>query len=228
MRTPLRLLPFVVVLAVMAPPAAAEVECQDASGCTRVQGPWVQNKPMGPSDPNGYVIWTMACPSGHVVFGTDWDAADSTAQHFQSVYIPQPFHMRLTGLLLFSVEFLGVNHYTEGVLTFMPLIGCVGDPLAARARAAGILARRHRTFTHNLRPNREVTFRHGCRRGQRYLHSTSGVGFFKDQLPSARELRDVRVQHRERRGRAIVKVTTGRRAGDDERVALQIHVHCRS
>jgi hypothetical protein len=73
-----------------------------------------------------------------------------------------------------------------------------------------------------------VTFRHGCRRGQRYLHYTWGVGFDKDQPPSACELRDVRVQHRERRDRAIVKVTTGRRAGDDERVALQIHVHGRS
>jgi hypothetical protein len=72
-----------------------------------------------------------------------------------------------------------------------------------------------------------VTFSHRCRPGERFVHSASGVGFFKDQPPSARELRDVKIDHRERHGRAVVRGTTGRRAGDNERVALQIHVTCR-
>jgi hypothetical protein len=228
MRALLRLLPLLVVLVVMAPPAAAEVECQNEAGnqipgCTSVQGPWLQNQVPGDSSEYG-VKWFMKCgPDQGEVVGTDWDAPDSAVQS-QTVYIWQLFHERLSGNAL-GLEFVGVNT-SQQVQTFMPLIGCSDQITAALARTAGIQARGQRIVTHNLRPNREVTFRHGCGRGQRYRHSTSGVGFFQDQPPSARELRDVRVQHRERRGRAIVKVTTGRRAGDDERVALQIHMHC--
>jgi hypothetical protein len=230
MRTVLGMLPFVLVLAVMAPSAAAEVECQNQDGsqipgCTSVQGPWLQNQPTPEGDPNEYgVRWFMNCLGGRVVLGTDWDAP-SSAVDVQTVFIWQLFHQLLRDNT-FGLEFVGVN-LTERVLTFMPLVGCGALTTAAKARSAAIQAKGRRTITHNLRPNREVTFRHGCGPRQRYLHSTSGVGFFEDQPPSARELREVRVQHRERGGRAIVKVSTGRRAGDDERVALQVHVYCR-
>jgi hypothetical protein len=54
--------------------------------------------------------------------GTDWDVPNSTAPLLQSIYLSQPLNQRI--YIARGLDFLGVNH-TEGVLTFMPLIGCV-------------------------------------------------------------------------------------------------------
>jgi hypothetical protein len=229
MRILLRLLPLLVVLGVTAPPAAAEVECRfmdgtSIPGCTSTGGPWVSVPKQ--SDPNDFgAIWTMECATGQSVVGTDWDAPSFLQRSLLHIYIRQFSNQGVYGNVP-GVDFLAVNG-TPNSRTFMPVIGCASGPAAAKARVAGFRRATQRTVTHNLRPSRTVTFRHKCRRGERLAHSNSAVGFFKEQRPSARELADVMVDHRQRRGRAIVKVATGRRAGDNERVAVQVHVTCR-
>lgn len=227
MRMLLRLLPLLVVLGVVAPPAAAQVECQDMnglqiSGCISTDGPWVSAPPR--TGDNQYAgVWEVDCQPNQALVGTDWTTPSFLQLGDLLVYIQQFGAQRLFGDAPGAL-FLAVNPKTAA-RSFMPSIGCLPSSATAGARAAGFRA--PRTFTHNLRPGREATHRHRCRRGERLVHSTTGVGFFKEQPPSARELRDVEVDHRQRRGRAIVTVTTGRRAGDNERVALQIHVTCR-
>jgi hypothetical protein len=231
MRTLLRLLPLVtllVVAGVTAPPAAAEVECQfqdgtPIPGCTSSEGPWVSVPKETVANTYG-AIWTASCPTGSDMVGTDWNAPTFTQMSLLHIYIRQASNQGIYGLVS-GTDFLAVNGHTEA-LSFQPLLGCTANN-AARARSSGFSRATQRTVTHNLRPSRMVTFRHRCRRAEQLAHSASAVGFFKEQPPSARELRDVKIVHRQRRGRAIVQVTTGRRAGDNERVALQVHVTCR-
>jgi hypothetical protein len=77
-----------------------------------------------------------------------------------------------------------------------------------------------------VKPSRRALYRHRCRRGERLVRSASGVGFFKDNPPSAEELADLTVMHRQRTGR-WVRVVTGASVGDNERVRIQIHAICR-
>jgi hypothetical protein len=82
--------------------------------------------------------------------------------------------------------------------------------------------------THKLGPNKTRSFTHHCNAGERLLRSGTGVGFFKPQPASARELHDLDVKREERGGRIHVTVRTGSTVGDDEKVRLQIHALCRS
>ena len=74
---------------------------------------------------------------------------------------------------------------------------------------------------------RARTYSHVCRRGERLVRGSAGVGFFERRPPTARELRQLDVRHGLRRGRVRVRVRTGKLVGDDERVELQIHAVCR-
>ena len=207
---------------VMAPTAAAEVECEGIANCTSVPNtPWVAVLP--PQAPDTYgATWTVNCPTADVAVGSDWNVVGN--QNKLSVYVQQG-----SGVLVYGqpqgAYFLAVNNVTKPV-SFQPLVGC--QPLSA-ARAAQVAGPRavRRIKSRGLRPDRTRTFTHGCRAGERLVTSGLGVGFFQKGPPSARELRDLEVSREQGRRRVAVRVKTGSRVGDDERVRLQIHAVCR-
>jgi hypothetical protein len=207
---------------VVAGTAAAAVECEDIANCTSVPNtPWVAVAPKQEPDDYG-ATWTVNCPAGSQAVGSDWNAAGN--QNNLSVYVQQGSGVLVYGLLP-SEYFLAVNH-TPRKVSFQPLVGC--QPInAASAGAAGFGGVVRRVVSHRLRPSRIATFTHSCRAGERLVHSGSGVGFFQRRPPSRRELRDVTVSREQGRRLIAVRVKTGPRVGDDERVRLQIHATCR-
>jgi hypothetical protein len=225
---------------VAAPAASAKVECQGVANCTTVAGPWVAVTK--PTDPTDYgAMWTGFCPTESMVAGTDWAVPDPTHAGYLDVYIEQASGAPIYGIN--GLSFIALNR-TAKPLTFQPLIGCQPfDSAAARASTAGRsrsktvgctltdprCAREQRVAVHDLRPGRVFTFTHRCRKGERLVRGGSGVGFFEKRPPSRRELAEVEVSRRERRGargRMTVRIRTGAHVGDDERVQAQVHTFC--
>jgi hypothetical protein len=211
----------VCVLGALALPSssAAEVECVGIQNCTTVTGPWVAVPPQQQLDEFD-VTWGMVCPPGFSLQGSDWTAPN----RFNFIV----FLEQLSGFTIFGqqagVKFIAAN-VTSGPLSLRTMVGCRPTSSARAAQSEG--GRTTRIVTRRLQAGRVHRFGHGCRRGERLLASGHGVGFFQDSPPSARELRQLSSTRRERRGRVRVRVNTGPRVGDDERVEVQIHAVCR-
>jgi hypothetical protein len=206
--------------AVAAPAASGEVECQGIDNCTTVKGPWVAVQ--GKTQPDQFqAFWTGVCPAPDLSAGSDW--ASSTPFGLE-VYLLQASRSPIYGEDNSEI-FVAENNNAQA-RSFQPLLGCVPDA-AAPPRAAGAVRLARRISSHRLEARSRAAFMHRCRRGERVMSSGSAVGFFEERPPSARDLLGLSVRHRERGRGARVEVETGPRAGDDERVQLQVSLICR-
>jgi hypothetical protein len=199
--------------------AGAEVECQGVPNCTTVAGPWVQAAPQQYVDQYA-ATWGGNCPNGYELEGTDWNSPNP----FQlDVYVQQISGLPVNGAGL-GIMFLAVNQ-TNTTYTFQPLMGC--ENLTGQPQQPSAGGKRTRTLTKSLAPNRVKRFKHGCKGKEKLLGSGHAAGFFQVTPPKGKELRDVTVRRKVVKGEIRVKVRTGPRAGDDEKVAIQIHAFCR-
>jgi hypothetical protein len=206
---------------VAAPGASASVECDGVPDCRSVEGPWVAVPSL--DDASDVVIWDVRCPNGTSLAGSDW-VADSTRAGLAVAAEQFPDLELYSGV---DLAFIGLNQ-TRTARTFQPLIGCQNSAGSTRAVAAGAPnGPTRRIVTRTVRPERRAVYRHRCPGGERLVRSGSGVGFFEDDSPTARELADLEVTRTQRNGRVRVRVETGDLVGDDERVRIQIHAICR-
>jgi phage FluMu protein Com len=209
--------------------SAASAECARLSNCETLTGPWVV-VPFASDGQPPDAQWEMYCPPGppyRNVLGTDWNLN----LPFQiNVFINQN-----SGFPIYndssSAIFFATNTSNEPG-SFQPLIGCQINPLSFSARnatagaSAGAQAV-NRVATKRLGPGRTRTYSHRCQRGEKLLKVETGIAFFKQKPPSAKELNGLLVERENHRNKIRVKVRTGRKAGDNEPVFLQIHALCR-
>jgi hypothetical protein len=135
-----------------------------------------------------------------------------------------------------TARFFAVNFALVGV-SIKPIVGCVAIPLGAAVGdgqppqlAVGDGRQPEpiiRVREVELSPSRTATHEHRCQPGERLVGGEPGVLFHKEEAPSAREIRQVKVVHHVTRDRIRVRVRTGPDVGDDERVTLQMIAHCR-
>jgi hypothetical protein len=216
------LIPLVLLgcVAAAAAPASAEVECEGIDNCTTQQGPWIA-VPVKTAPDSWQAAWTGQCTGDAQIAGSDWNSANpNSLDIFVEQTTKDPIYDESDLLLL-----VAANRGTTA-RSFQPLLGCIPAQAASGRAAAGRNAVL-RVSAHRLSPGDRVAFTHRCRRGERLMKSGSSVGFFQKRPPSGRELAGLEVRHRQRGGRARVEVRTGPRAGDDERVELQVNLHCR-
>jgi hypothetical protein len=187
--------------------------CVEFTSCTTVLGPWV-TAPTGGGD-----AWDVACPAGRYAEGADAVFDDYAvravgAQTNSSVAPGQ-------GDRLTFGAFPG-----QPQIKYRPGVGCLTK--GASPGAAAGLARRVRTLVRRvrIRPGADVRVRLACRRGERLMHSGSGVGFYTRRPPSDRTVKALSHRHR-RSGRITRTFATGPAGvGDDERVELHVVVQC--
>jgi hypothetical protein len=192
--------------------------CEAFTPCQAVVSGWVT------SPANGGDAWDVTCPAGTYAEGADAVFDDYAVR---SVGVQTNSHLGpgFLNLLTFGA-FPG-----QPQIKYKPGVGCLakgataGD--AAYQRAAG-LGRRIRMLVRRvrIRPGADVRVRLGCRRGERLMHSGSGVGFFTRRPPSDRIVAALSHRHR-RTGRITRTFATGPPGvGDDERVELHVIVQC--
>ena len=212
------------VLCARARAGAAQVPYQDPrpcvafTACTTVLGPWVTVPASGQDE------WDLSCPAGRYAEGADAVFNDYAVRGV-GAQTNSNLGPGLGDLLTFGV-FPG-----QPQVIYRPGVGCLADGAtageAAFQRAAG-LARRIRTVVKRvrIRPGAHLRVRLACRRGERLMHSGSGVGFFTRRPPSDRVVAALAHRHR-RTGRITRTVATGPAGvGDDERVELHVVVQC--
>jgi hypothetical protein len=190
--------------------------CAPFTSCTTVLGPWVT------TPANGGDAWDVNCPSGLYAEGAD-AVFDDYAVRNVGVQTNSNLGPGFTHVLTFGA-FPG-----QPQIKYLPGVGCLakgataGD--AAYQRPAG-LPRRMRVRKVRIRPGADVRVRLACRRGERLMHSGSGVGFFTRRPPSDRIVAALSHHHR-RTGRITRTFATGPPGvGDDERVELHVIVQC--
>jgi hypothetical protein len=192
--------------------------CVGFTACTTVLGPWV-TAPAGGGD-----AWDVSCPAGRYAEGAD-AVFDDYAVRWVGAQTNSNLGPGLGDRLTFGA-FPG-----QPQIKYQPGVGCLAQGStageAAFQRAAG-LARRIRTLVRRvrIRPGADLRVRLACRRGERLMHSGSGVGFFTRRPPSDRTVAALSHRHR-RTGRVTRTVATGPAGvGDDERVELHVIVQC--
>ena len=193
-------------------PYPAPRPCVGFTACTTVLGPWVTS-PAGGGD-----AWEVACPTGRYAEGAD-AVFDDYAARWVGAQTNSNIGPGLNDLLTFGA-FPG-----QPQIKYRPGVGCLAS--GATVGAAG-LARRIRTVVKRVRvrPGVELRVRLACRRGERLMHSGSGVGFFTRRPPSDRVVAALAHRHR-RSGRFTRTVATGPAGvGDDERVELHVVLQC--
>jgi hypothetical protein len=216
---------FVVLSAVAAPGSRAQTrECFLLTECTSVTGPWVVISPANPIPVPAGV--TVSCPddgdSLQLAVGSDYElSGGGTPRPSVDRLMPGPGVGLITGgnALFFAVG------WSKTAGSFRPHVGCIPEPTGTAQRVAANPLIRSREV--RLRPSREVTRSHRCRRGERLTRGLAGVRFHRRRPPTMRELRDVTVTHREAGRRVRASVTTGPTVGDRERVTLQVLAVCR-
>ena len=207
--------------------AFGDVECFGQQGCVSQAGPWVAVP--GQTQPSQYqAMWGANCATGQLV-GTDWNPDPNDNPYDLSVFVQQNPSSRIYFDSI-GANFLVVNS-TFNAESFQPLLGCHEGASARSSRPVARSSRakrsKHRIHTHKLGPRRIRSFAHHCRKGERFVGSGVGVGFFKMHPPTDRELNDLHVRHEERSDSVHVTVRTGKTVGDNERVRIQIHTICR-
>ncbi len=179
------------------------------------------NQSQGVIEP-GTVLWRVDCAASKVPAGRDYVASKPGRVLIVTAFIP-PFNIGLTGIP--SANFFSVWE-GEAPTSFQPLVGCIPKAASASAATGSTSRLRQRTFTHALHAGQTKTFAHGCAKGERLASSEHGVGFYRDSPPTEAELKSLRVTRRNKGGRVVVRVRTGRMVGDDERAEIQIHALC--
>jgi hypothetical protein len=209
---------------ITASPVAAQDPCppligEAFTGCQPVLGPWVA--------PGNDEEWTLECPGDTLVVATDagwkgaaWPVGFQTGGGFGPGIRGLWFEAWGTPTVKMQVRFaLGCAPVGSGFI--QPPTG------SALGRAAGITRPYRMRVRHvRIRPGAVQRVRHGCGRGERLVHSGSGIGFFTPRPPSPRLVRGIEHRHR-RRGsvtRTFVAAPPG--VGDDERVVLQVLAVC--
>jgi hypothetical protein len=227
---------FAVLAAALVAPLAASAaeaetnECINLASCVSVPNtPWVTvpgakvgftNSNQGIEEP-GTSLWRINCPGTSVPAGRDFNAPEADESLIVGALVP-PFNIGITAspAANFYASWQGL-----AATTYQPLVGCI--PSAARSSAAGADAHRLRlrSATHSLAPGQTKTFVHRCGKGEDLLEAHHGVAFYSAAAPGRAELAKVRVKRSERKGRIVVRASTG--AFETERVKLQIHALCR-
>ncbi len=192
--------------------------CAAFTPCTTVLGPWVT------APANGGDAWDVSCPAGRYAEGAD-AVFDDYAVRGVGAQTNSGLGPGFGDQLTFGA-FPG-----QPQIKYRPGVGCLAKGAtagqAAFQRAAG-LARRIRTLVKRIRirPGADLRVRLACTRGERLMHSGSGVGFFTRRPPSDRVVAALAHRHR-RTGRITRTVATGPAGvGDDERVELHVIVQC--
>jgi hypothetical protein len=118
--------------------------------------------------------------------------------------------------------------------TFRPRIGCVptsgggrettGLVPAATSRAAPPPVRRVRTV--RLGPSPAGTLKHGCRRGERLLSSSTALAFGRTLPPDVALMQTVSLTRRVARGAILVNVSSEGRLPRSAEARIQIHAVC--
>jgi hypothetical protein len=231
----LRLAGLLVVGMSLALPASAVAggECTALANCTSLPNtPWiavpaavdgVNPDNQGGIQQPGTVLWRTSCPDGQIGAGRDYNPKSPNAVLLVNAFI-LPFGIGLTGAgdaANFYASWQGSQP-----TSFQPLVGCVPAASSSTARAAGG-RHRLRTATRRLRRRAAHRFVHRCRSGERLDASLYGVAFHEAKPPTRRELRQLEVRHQRFRGRAVLRITTGKAVADDERVTVQLHALCR-
>jgi hypothetical protein len=199
-------------------PYDAPRPCAVFTSCTAVLGPWVTVPASGQDE------WDLTCPAGRYAEGADAVFNDYAVRGV-GAQTNSNLGPGLGDLLTFGV-FPG-----QPQVIYKPGVGCLANGStageAAFQRATGH-ARRVRTLVRRvrIRPGADLRVRLACRRGERLMHSGSGVGFFTRRPPSDRIVAALSHRHR-RTGRITRTVATGPAGvGDDERVELHVIAHC--
>jgi len=206
-------------------------ECAGLANCTSIPNtPWVvvppgtlgfTNHNQGVIEP-GTVLWRVDCAASKVPAGRDYVVSKPGQPLIVTAFV-LPFNIGITGSP--SASFYAVWE-REVATSFQPLVGCIPKAASASAAAGSTSRLRQRTFTHALHPGQTKTFAHGCAKGERLASSEHGVGFYRDSPPTEAELKSLQVTRRNKGGRVVVQVRTGRMVGDDERAEIQIHALC--
>lgn len=214
-----------------AEPEPGTGECVNLASCTSIPNtPWVvvpaatlgfTSDHQGVIEP-GTVLWRVDCPASKVPAGRDYVVSKPGQLLIVTAFV-LPFNIGITGTP--SASFYAVWE-REVATSFQPLVGCIPKAASASAAAGSTSRLRQRTFTHALHPGQTKTFAHGCAKGERLASSEHGVGFYRDSPPAEAELKGLRVTRRDKGGRVVVQVRTGKMVGDDERAEIQIHALC--
>ncbi|HEV7563188.1 MAG TPA: hypothetical protein VGO24_06760 [Solirubrobacterales bacterium] len=220
-------------VAVAAEPEAETNECANLASCRAItNAPWVavpaaqdglneQNE--GISQP-GTANWRMECGNSEVPAGRDYLSA-SVGLLTVGALVP-PFDIGITGSS--SANFFAISQ-GKAPASFKPLVGCIPKaPSASSAASGDQLAGakvRQRTITRTLHAGQRRSFVHHCAKGEKLVGSAHGIGFYRPDPPSQKELKALEADRSERGGHVVVHVRTG--AFEGERVVLQIHAFCR-
>jgi hypothetical protein len=219
------------VLAVNVAAGQAADECKGLQVCIPVAGPWVVIP--APAGASATANWQLVCPRG-VVGGVDARASEATVAVEFPGRIGSPVNpgITTTGSLLFKGTYAG---RARKATSYRPFIGCIpgggGGPrtpmafsrVSADVKPGNPITLRVETL--DLVPGRLARKTFACRTGERLLRSTHSVGIYTLAVPTAAQLRSVRVVRVRRGGKILVSAT--RRALDPQvRAAVQVQMEC--
>jgi hypothetical protein len=217
-------------LAVDVAASSAADECSGLQVCIPVAGPWVVIPPAA----SGFssATWRLDCPDG-VVGGTYALASErAVAVEFPGL-IGSPVNPGVTtaNTLVFTGTYAG---RARRATSFQPFIGCItsggGGPHTPMAftRVSAIkpgepISTRMRTLPLEVGKLARATL--ACKRGERLLSSTHGVGLYLSTQPTPAQLAGVQVVAARRGGKILISATR-RGLTPSVRAEVQVLVEC--
>jgi hypothetical protein len=220
---------FTATLAGNVAASSAADECSGLQVCIPVEGPWVVIPPA-----SGFTsaTWRLDCPDG-VVGGTYALASErAVAVEFPGM-IGSPVNPGITtaNTLVFTGTYAGG---VRKATSFRPFIGCItsggGGPhtpmrftRVSAVKPGEPIATRVRTLPLKVGKLARVTL--SCKRGERLLGTTHGVGLYLETEPTPAQLAGVQVVVARRGGKILVSATR-RGLTPSLRAELQVLVEC--
>lgn len=249
-------LAFACLAACIATPSAlAGPECPSELTCTTVTGPWAQvtgsqyysgmgggnySNPTATGSPYYESSrWSLSCNELNVQpLGVSANGAGSPNYWSFQLAPFETGQSAFTGLLSVypsvTVYAALIDAPTAGPYAWQAVIGCPVSTKSMRATAsplAPVALPKHRLTLRSreirVRAGSRMTVRYGCQAGERLEHGAASLGWYTKKPPSRSEMRELSEVHWIENGKLNVRVTSGKHAGDDELVKVQLHADCR-
>jgi hypothetical protein len=182
-------------LTAAAAPTAKTNECRGLKVCVRVAGPWVVI-PSTLRIPRPQVEFTVSCPRGYIVGGSDAELSDRAIDVFFLAKLGAPVNPGIsTGPnAVFLARYVGST--ARGAPSFRPHIGCMPSSGGGRIQTA---VSAFKPGTPTIRRVKNVKVRPGVQRAiascnpkERLVAASQAFGFGGNSPPSAQAVAAVR------------------------------------